>query len=1179
MITISPLNPENYQIRVVIPSDISQSDYPSIRFLENLGSGVPLPYWIERNENKYNSTGQVIVWVRRLENADNTIYMYYGNASATKADNGDNTFLFFDDFGGGTGGQGALNTNKWGSSGTGVDVFENYLRLEDWGDAEGRIEHGPGQGLSASERDTQRVLEWRVNNNSTWRGPLNLDGNGWGNKEMAEIFYDGANNKVYQDGRWGTVNLAGAKWYIGNLVFWGSGRSRVKYNLYYGADNAQYRQLRDGTLDNFAGDWANNGGWYFDKYKFRVWDGGGNSSYYLDWVFVRKTTLTYGNDQEPVATLGLAEGNYSVDVSISPSAQEGLVSENLVYNVVVKNTGWLPDNYFVTMSEALGWSHGGLKDKILTGDLIISEYIEGSSYNKALEIYNGTSSPVDLSGYKLELYSNGATTASQTKVLSGTLNSGDVWVGVNPQANAAIKAVADWIDNTNGVINWNGDDGIRLARVSDNSTIDCIGQLGVRPSPEWPGLGGGQDSTEVRKENVTWGDTNFNDNFNFENCHEWDNYGIDNTSFLGWHGGTLIGPLNPGENWTGQIWVVVSGTPCTTDTLTVNAISINGSGISDNDTCTAHSKVVCGVDVEVEPPMQEGWPSQVLQFTINVHNSGNVVDNINLSVIPNEWFPDEWIDPPVLENVMPSEWRQATLYVHIPDGYPPSYLKEIVVVAESQVCGATDNDSVIVHVVEAPQCGVDVTIVEDLLEGYPSQVLAYTIDVHNSGNVVDNISLNYIPDGWPDITIIPPVLIDVMPSEHRQATMFIHVPDGAQPSTYKEIIVVAESQICHATDNDNALAHVIEQPVCGVDVTIDNRLLEGWPSQVLAYTISVHNSGNVVDNIFLSVIPDGWPDISIVPPVLIDVMPCETRQATVFVHVPDQALPSTYKEIIVVAESQFCGATDNDNALAHVIEQPLCGVDVTIVEDLLEGYPSQWLAYTIDVHNSGNVVDNIFLSYIPDGWPDITIVPPVLIDVMPSEHRQAMMFVHVPDGAQPCTYKEIIVVAESQFCGATDNDNAFAHVVATPPPYSGTATFKLENLYKVNLYKDNLWLNQGSKLVVKFYKYDNVTFQTESVIHENWVIPWHVVPENENVPQPRAAERYSWGTVQIARLVLTTDNTENVISTIASFTVHQSNLRSRYMAILADWGNHPEQQSAFRAEVMDILSQWSSAPP
>jgi len=216
---------------------------------------------------------------------------------------------------------------------------------------------------------------------------------------------------------------------------------------------------------------------------------------------------------------------------------------------------------------------------------------------------------------------------------------------------------------------------------------------------------------------------------------------------------------------------------------------------------------------------------------------------------------------------------------------------------------------------------------------------------------------------------------------------------------------------------------------CGVNVTIENTMLEGYPSQVLAYTIDVHNAGNVVDNVYLSVIPDGWPDISIVPPVLIDVMPSEHRQATVFVHVPEGALPCTYKPITVVAESQFCGATDNDTAQAHVTEIPRCGVDVTIVQDLLEGWPSQVLAYTIDVHNAGNIVDNINLSYIPDGWPDITIVPQVLTDVLPSENRQATISVHVPDGALPDTYKGIIVVAESQFCGATDNNTAQAHVI------------------------------------------------------------------------------------------------------------------------------------------------------
>ena len=39
------------------------------------------------------------------------------------------------------------------------------------------------------------------------------------------------------------------------------------------------------------------------------------------------------------------------------------------------------------------------------GDLIISAYVEGSSYNKAIELYTGTGAPVDLSAYSLRIAS------------------------------------------------------------------------------------------------------------------------------------------------------------------------------------------------------------------------------------------------------------------------------------------------------------------------------------------------------------------------------------------------------------------------------------------------------------------------------------------------------------------------------------------------------------------------------------------------------------------------------------------------------------------------------------------------------------------------------------------------------------------------------------------------------
>ncbi|HCB18134.1 MAG TPA: hypothetical protein DEP76_13915, partial [Alteromonas sp.] len=83
----------------------------------------------------------------------------------------------------------------------------------------------------------------------------------------------------------------------------------------------------------------------------------------------------------------------------------------------------------------------GLPVSALADDLFISEYIEGSSNNKAIEIYNPTDTAIDLTGYRLEIYSNGGTSAGTTIALSGMLASGDVYVVADNDADSAILAV------------------------------------------------------------------------------------------------------------------------------------------------------------------------------------------------------------------------------------------------------------------------------------------------------------------------------------------------------------------------------------------------------------------------------------------------------------------------------------------------------------------------------------------------------------------------------------------------------------------------------------------------------------------------------------------------------------------------------------------------------------------
>jgi hypothetical protein len=163
-------------------------------------------------------------------------------------------------------------------------------------------------------------------------------------------------------------------------------------------------------------------------------------------------------------------------------------------------------------------------------DLLISEYVEGSSNNKAVEIYNGTGAAVDLSAYQLLQYSNGSPTVGLTLTLSGSLAPGDVYVVAHSSAAPAILAQAD---QTTGAGLFNGDDALVL-RKSGSVVVDSVGQVGFDPGTEWgTGLVSTADNTLRRQVDVCTGDTVVNDAF--DPAPEWDGFATDAFDGLGAH--------------------------------------------------------------------------------------------------------------------------------------------------------------------------------------------------------------------------------------------------------------------------------------------------------------------------------------------------------------------------------------------------------------------------------------------------------------------------------------------------------------------------------------------------------------------------------------------------------------------------------------------------------------------
>ena len=157
-------------------------------------------------------------------------------------------------------------------------------------------------------------------------------------------------------------------------------------------------------------------------------------------------------------------------------------------------------------------------------ELFISEYVEGWSNNKALEIYNPTNSPINLSGYFVSRYSNGSTTATVANSiqLSGTVPAKGVYVGVlqkldpngtgqeapvweSLQARADGFYCADY--NVSNAWYWNGNDALLLAKgtlpanatavinatnVTGFAIVDVFGKIGENPANE-TGTSSGND--------------------------------------------------------------------------------------------------------------------------------------------------------------------------------------------------------------------------------------------------------------------------------------------------------------------------------------------------------------------------------------------------------------------------------------------------------------------------------------------------------------------------------------------------------------------------------------------------------------------------------------------------------------------------------------------------------------
>ncbi len=227
--------------------------------------------------------------------------------------------------------------------------------------------------------------------------------------------------------------------------------------------------------------------------------------------------VLFSEDIDP--TTGAVLTNYMLDHDLgTPTA--AVVTEDIVtltlgsamafdstYTLIVNNVEDLSANVMLADTASFMYTY-----EFVT-DLFFSEYIEGSSSNKALEIYNPTDAAIDLSGYTIGGTSNEATDWEYWYTFPDSALSIDAmstYTIVDASADQELLDLADWVTPYPAPTSYNGNDARGLFRIVglDTILIDALGDHNNPGELYYTVAGvedGMKDYTLVRKAAITMG--------------------------------------------------------------------------------------------------------------------------------------------------------------------------------------------------------------------------------------------------------------------------------------------------------------------------------------------------------------------------------------------------------------------------------------------------------------------------------------------------------------------------------------------------------------------------------------------------------------------------------------------------------------------------------------------------
>ncbi|MCH9684645.1 MAG: hypothetical protein K0V04_24630 [Deltaproteobacteria bacterium] len=240
-------------------------------------------------------------------------------------------------------------------------------------------------------------------------------------------------------------------------------------------------------------------------------------------------------DTDLLRTLGPGPNLATIPLSLEPADAIGLAArvptvtqlDDWNLSTQAMDNFYAPQwgtNFHVNPGHAM-WIHVDAPTPWPPRTPFFSEYVEGTSNNKAVEVYNPTGSAFDLDDCVVQIYRGGNPAVGDTMRLAGSLAAGDTLVLCDD--NADDLGPCDLINTRNF---WNGDDTVVLT--CGGVAFDVLGQIGFDPGAQW-NVGGVSTLNQTLRRNcgVETGDPEGTDEF--DPSAQWSSFAVNDFSDLG----------------------------------------------------------------------------------------------------------------------------------------------------------------------------------------------------------------------------------------------------------------------------------------------------------------------------------------------------------------------------------------------------------------------------------------------------------------------------------------------------------------------------------------------------------------------------------------------------------------------------------------------------------------------